>query len=131
MEDRNRQSEEERAAGAKRDDASRVSVAQSAIHPQAQQGTPAAIQHTKLELPKGGGAIRGIGETFEVNAVTGTGSISVPLPITPGRGGFSPQLALSYNSGGGNSPFGLGWDMGVPSISRKTDKRLPTYRDGC
>jgi hypothetical protein len=28
-------------------------------------------------LPKGGGAIRGIGEKFSANPVTGTGSVSV------------------------------------------------------
>ena len=31
-----------------------------------------------LSLPKGGGAIRGIGEKFSVNPVTGTGSLTVP-----------------------------------------------------
>ena len=31
-----------------------------------------------LSLPKGGGAIRGIGEKFAANPVTGTGSMSVP-----------------------------------------------------
>src|SRR4051812_16698570 len=33
-----------------------------------------------VTLPTGGGAIRGIGEKFEVNAVTGTASLSIPLP---------------------------------------------------
>ncbi len=32
-----------------------------------------------ISLPKGGGAIRGIGEKFAANAVTGTGSMSVPI----------------------------------------------------
>lgn len=82
-----------------------------------------------LSLPKGGGAIRGIGEKFGVNAATGTGSISVPIPSTPGRSGFGPQLGLSYDSGSGNGPFGFGWSLGVPSISRKTDKGLPRYDD--
>jgi hypothetical protein len=36
-----------------------------------------------LSLPKGGGAIRGIGETFSTNPATGTGSLSVPI-ITSG-----------------------------------------------
>jgi hypothetical protein len=86
---------------------------------------PAAV-----ELPKGGGAIRGIGEKFSVNPVTGTGSLSVPIFTTPGRSGFSPQLSLSYDSGGGNGAFGLGWNLSVPSVSRKTDKGLPRYFDG-
>jgi len=82
-----------------------------------------------IELPKGGGAIRGIGEKAEVNPVTGSGSVSVPLPLTPGRSGFTPQLTLSYSSGAGNSEFGLGWNVGLPEISRKTDKELPLYHD--
>ncbi|MFO7863501.1 MAG: SpvB/TcaC N-terminal domain-containing protein, partial [Salinivirgaceae bacterium] len=82
-----------------------------------------------VSLPNGGGAIKSIGEKFETNPVNGTYNMSVPLAISPGRGGFTPQLGLSYNSGGGNSPFGLGWNIGVPSISRKTDKSLPQYFD--
>jgi hypothetical protein len=37
-----------------------------------------------ISLPKGGGAIRGLGEKFAVNTSTGTGSLSIPLPISPG-----------------------------------------------
>ena len=73
--------------------------------------------------------IRGIGEKAEVNPVNGSGSVSIPLPITPGRSGFNPQLSLSYSSGAGNSEFGLGWSVGLPEISRKTDKELPRYYD--
>ncbi len=82
-----------------------------------------------ISLPKGGGAIRGIGEKFAANQVTGTGSMSVPIATSPGRSGFGPQLNLTYNSGTGNSPFGFGWNLSIPSISRKTDKGLPQYND--
>jgi len=82
-----------------------------------------------LSLPKGGGAIRGIGEKFAANPVTGTGSMTVPLAISPGRSGFGPQLALSYDSGAGNGPFGIGWSLTLPAITRKTDKGLPRYLD--
>jgi hypothetical protein len=44
-----------------------------------------------ISLPKGGGAIRGMGEKFSANPVTGTGSLSVPIYTSPGRsGGFAP-----------------------------------------
>src|SRR3984957_17955412 len=82
-----------------------------------------------ISLPKGGGAIRGIGEKFAANPVTGTGSMTVPIATSPGRSGFSPQLALSYDSGAGNGPFGFGWSVSLPSITRKTDKGLPKYQD--
>src|SRR5688572_29171177 len=82
-----------------------------------------------ISLPKGGGAIRGMGEKFAANPVTGTGSMSVPLATSPGRSGFGPQLSLSYDSGSGNGPFGFGWSLSLPAITRKTDKGLPQYRD--
>jgi hypothetical protein len=55
--------------------------------------------------------------------------MSVPIPTSPGRSGFGPQLALSYDSGSGNGPFGFGWSLSLPAITRKTDKGLPQYRD--
>src|SRR6516165_9617499 len=83
----------------------------------------------QLTLPKGGGAIRGIDEKFSTNPVTGTGSLSVALPLSPGRSGFGPRLSLSYDSGTGNGVFGIGWSLSTPSITRRTDKGLPQYRD--
>src|SRR3989449_6723277 len=82
-----------------------------------------------ISLPKGGGAIRGIGEKFAANPVTGTGSMSVPIATSPGRSGFGPQLSLTYDSGAGNGPFGFGWSLSLPAITRKTDKGLPQYWD--
>jgi hypothetical protein len=82
-----------------------------------------------ISLPKGGGAIRGMGEKFAANPVTGTGSMTVPIATSPGRSGFGPQFSLSYDSGSGNGPFGFGWSLSLPSITRKTDKGLPKYQD--
>ena len=87
------------------------------------------VDPPKIALPKGGGAISGIGEKFSANPVTGTGSMTVPLFTSPGRSGFGPQLSLSYDSGAGNSAFGFGWNLSVPSITRRTDKGLPKYFD--
>jgi RHS repeat-associated protein len=88
-------------------------------------GTAAPTQ----SLPKGGGAIRGIGETFTANAITGTGTLRVPIAATPARSGFHPEISLSYDSGAGNGPFGVGWHLSVPAISRRTDKKIPEYKD--
>jgi hypothetical protein len=82
-----------------------------------------------LSLPKGGGAIRGLGEQFQVAAATGTGALSFPVVTSPGRGGFGPSLSLRYDSGGGNGPFGLGMSLSPPSISRRTDRGMPRYID--
>jgi RHS repeat-associated protein len=88
-----------------------------------------AVAAPQITLPKGGGAIRGLGEKFAANPVTGTGSMSVPIATSPGRSGFGPQLALGYDSGSGNGPFGFGWQLSLASITRKTDKGLPRYSE--
>ena len=107
-----------------RGESSRISDSNNTSASKATQpGLPA------LNLPKGGGAIRGIGEKFAANPVTGTGSLNVPLYASPGRSGVGPQLSLSYNSGSGNGPFGFGWSLALPEITRKTDKSLPQYQD--
>ncbi|MEK8029820.1 SpvB/TcaC N-terminal domain-containing protein [Ideonella sp. DXS29W] len=82
-----------------------------------------------ISLPKGGGAVKGIGETFSANLFSGTANYSVPLALSPGRHGFGPKLALQYSSGHGNGLFGLGWSLDVARISRKTEKGLPHYDD--
>lgn len=87
-----------------------------------------AIELPSITLPKGGGAIKGIDQKFTVNAANGTASVSVPLPVSKARGAV-PELNLSYNSGSGNGLFGLGWNLSLPSIKRKTDKNLPQYND--
>jgi hypothetical protein len=86
-------------------------------------------QPPAVSLPKGGGAIKNIDEKFQVNSSNGTASFSIPFPITPGRNEFNPAIALSYNSGVGNSSYGLGWSLDLPSIQRRTEKKYPIYRD--
>jgi hypothetical protein len=82
-----------------------------------------------ISLPKGGGAVSGMGEKFSPDLFTGTGNFSVPVAVPPGRNGFQPDLSLSYSTGSGNSPFGLGWNLSVPGITRKTNKGIPVYDD--
>ncbi|MGH1347191.1 MAG: SpvB/TcaC N-terminal domain-containing protein [Nannocystales bacterium] len=63
------------------------------------------------------------------NPATGSASVSVPIATTPGRSGFELGLSLSYDTGNGNGPFGMGWSLSTPSITRKTQKGLPRYFD--
>ena len=83
----------------------------------------------QISLPKPGGAIRGIGETFSVNSVNGTGTLTVPITVSQGRAGSTLELTLSYDSGEGNGPFGMGWGLSLPEITRRTDRGLPLYQD--
>ncbi len=82
-----------------------------------------------LNLPKGGGAISGIGEKITSNPVTGSASLTIPVPVSTGRGGFTPELQLSYEAGTSSGIFGFGWSLSLPEITRKTEKGLPQYDD--
>src|SRR5215217_8857432 len=81
-----------------------------------------------ISLPKGGGAIKGIGEKFQPDLHTGTGNFSVPIAVPPGRNGFQPELVLTYSTGNGNGPFGLGWALSIPGVSLKTSEGIPLYQ---
>jgi RHS repeat-associated protein len=87
------------------------------------------ISNQVLPLPSGGGAMKGIGETFSPDLFTGTGNLTVPLDLPPGRNGFQPRLNLSYSTGNGNGPFGIGWQLSVPGVTRKTAAGVPRYDD--
>jgi RHS repeat-associated protein len=87
------------------------------------------VSQQVISLPQGGGAQHGIGEKFAPDLHTGTGNFTVPIALPPGRNGFQPQLNLVYSSGNGNSPFGLGWNLSIPGVMRKTSEGIPRYND--
>jgi RHS repeat-associated protein len=95
--------------------------------PNAEPAPDGGIAPPTISLPKGGGAIRGLGETFSPDPVTGAGTLAVPVAVPPGRSGFGPELTLRYHSGAGNGPFGYGWELPLPEITRRTDRGLPRY----
>jgi hypothetical protein len=79
-------------------------------------------------LPKGGGAISGIGDGLGAIGSSGSASCQIPLPMSPGRG-YAPSLALSYNSSQGNGVFGLGWKLSLTTVSRRTHMGVPSYTE--
>jgi RHS repeat-associated protein len=83
----------------------------------------------RIAVPSGGGALKGLDEKFTPDLFTGAGNYRIPIELPPGRNGFTPALALGYASTNGSSAFGLGWTLGVPSITRKTAKGAPHYDD--
>src|SRR5215813_6304213 len=92
-------------------------------------GSQANAVGQTISLPKGGGALHGIGEKFAPDLHTGTGNFTVPIGIPPGRNGFQPELNLVYSTGNGNGPYGLGWSLSVPGVTRKTSRGIPQYDD--
>lgn len=87
-----------------------------------------APQLNQPQLPKGGGALRGLNDAFQPQAYTGTAGLTIPLPVSPCRG-FEPRLALTYDSATGNGPFGVGFSLSAGQISRNTEKRIPGYTE--
>lgn len=57
----------------------------------------------------------------------GTTNLRYPLDLPPGRAGMTPQLAVSYNSGGGNGWMGVGWSLDSSSITIDTRWGVPRY----
>lgn len=82
-----------------------------------------------LPLPKGGGAIRGMGEKFQPDLHTGTGNLHLPISTPPGREDLQPALALDYSTAAGNGPFAVGWRLSIPCVQRKIEKGIPLYDD--
>lgn len=82
-----------------------------------------------ISLPDGPGTISGLGESFSPKLNNGTAPYTIKIEVCPGVAGFQPEIAFTYDSGFGNGPLGLGWDINLPFIQRQTDKGLPDYDD--
>ncbi|WP_283181482.1 SpvB/TcaC N-terminal domain-containing protein [Pseudomonas svalbardensis] len=85
----------------------------------------ASLSITEPSIAKSA-SIATIGKSWGSVGVTGSASFELPLPLSAGRG-FDPAMALSYDSQGGNGPFGIGWRLGVSAITRRTSKGVPDY----
>ncbi len=99
-----------------------VSAQQGGDHP--------ALGGNTISLPSGPGSIEGLGESFEPQLNTGSYVFRLPFKLPPVRGKAQPEVSMVYNSGNGNGPLGLGWNLRVLHVQRQTDKGLPSYDDG-
>lgn len=93
---------------------------------EAQANFAHSIESPTISLPKGGGALAGLGETFQPNLFSGTSSYSIRFPLTKSRG-LEPDIQLNYHSGTGNGIFGIGFSLPLSKISIRTEKGIPTY----
>ncbi|MBD8170346.1 SpvB/TcaC N-terminal domain-containing protein, partial [Erwinia persicina] len=81
---------------------------------------------TAPSLPSGGGAISGLKGDIAAAGPDGAATLSIPLLVSAGRG-YAPSPALSYHSRGGNGSYGIGWDIQLPAIRRRTRRGVPSY----
>lgn len=86
------------------------------------------LQVNTPALPKGGGAIHGTGKGWGDVGASGMATFEIPLPISPARG-YAPAMSLAYRSGAGNGPFGLGWEVPLPTVRRRTSHGVPAYTE--
>ena len=82
-----------------------------------------------ISLPTGPGSIEGLGESFQPTLNTGTAKYRIDLVVPPGTADHAPDLALTYEGGGGNGPIGYGWRINIPYVQRQSDKGIPRYVD--
>ncbi|TFH78272.1 SpvB/TcaC N-terminal domain-containing protein [Pseudomonas kribbensis] len=66
------------------------------------------------------------GRSWGEIGATGQRSYTLPLPTLNART-LNPELQLVYDGNAGNGKCGLGWDLPLPAISRKTSKGVPKY----
>ncbi|MGE8356125.1 MAG: SpvB/TcaC N-terminal domain-containing protein, partial [Microvirgula sp.] len=58
------------------------------------------------------------------------GMVSFDIPLAlPAARESAPALTLGYCSSAGNGPCGTGWQLGLPSIQRRTRLGVPQYND--
>ena len=88
---------------------------------------PGAATASTVKLPAGPGSIKGLADLASADLFTGQVSLSVPIPLPPGRAGHGPSLGLSYSGALGNGPVGVGWTLGLPMIRRSTRFGVPTF----
>jgi RHS repeat-associated protein len=88
----------------------------------------AGIAPTHINLPSGPGSIEGLGRNFVPSLASGTAGYGIDIALPPAVHGFGPSLSLDYDSGGGVSEVGTGWQLGgIPSLRRRVDEGLPRF----
>ena len=85
--------------------------------------TPTSIKDLKAASP-----LVGI-QSIAPPSANGRGTMSTgfSIVIPGGRGGMQPSLNLQYDSDGGHSWAGMGWDISAPSVTIETRWGAPRY----
>jgi len=102
----------------------------TAINTLAPAASAKGLDATRISLPKGPGSVEGLGKNFSPSLASGTASYGVDIAVPPAAAGHAPKLSLDYDSGGGISDLGIGWQLGgLPEIRRRTENGLPRFDD--
>lgn len=85
------------------------------------------VSDDRVSLPEGPGSLEGVGDNVSVDPNMGLMRYGVPVNVPAGFAGVTPELSLSYSSGGASSIVGVGWSLHTPSIERMTMRGVPKY----
>lgn len=95
--------------------------------PREEQVTPADLGDGRVDWLQYADATEGLSLIGAPEPSSDGGAkLSYPLVIPEGRG-LMPELALEYDSGGGNGWAGLGWDISVGDIAVDTAFGVPHF----
>ncbi|MFN3201426.1 MAG: SpvB/TcaC N-terminal domain-containing protein [Bradymonadia bacterium] len=83
----------------------------------------------RVSLPEGPGSFEGVGDNAVAVGNTGAMTYNIDVEVSPGHPGATPDLALSYNTSGGNGIMGMGWHFGMPAVERMSNRGLPEYTE--
>ncbi|MDP2941373.1 MAG: LamG-like jellyroll fold domain-containing protein, partial [Candidatus Omnitrophota bacterium] len=79
--------------------------------------------------PSAAGLNTGALQALQADPFTGRAVFSLPIYVPQGRRGIQPNISLTYSSGAGNGPLGVGWSLELGAIERSTKKGAPKYDD--
>ena len=77
----------------------------------------------------GSAGVRTLGDAFQPNLAMGGGTFRVPIDLPSGPAGLTPKVELTYDTAAGNGPFGLGWNLSLPFISRRRPRPFATEEE--
>ena len=79
-------------------------------------------------VPSASASIPSSGISASVDGTSGSLSLSVPITV-PSYHGLEPKIQLAYNSNGGNSWVGVGWNLSASSVIQRGSKGngMPKY----
>lgn len=78
-----------------------------------------------VKLPEAGGTVFQESGRFSVHANKGSGQYTLPFPSLPSRNQVSPSISIQYNQFNGDSGFGVGWALSIPSIEVSAELGVP------
>lgn len=85
------------------------------------------ISELENRMPDTDKAVGSLAGAHSVSA-TGGATYSIPIDVAPGTNGMVPELSFVYNSQGGNSLLGWGWNLAGTSAIIRTGR--DPYHDG-